>query len=143
MDNKYHNGLSSATRGKERQMFYDSIQFKAMEGSLNALSMKQEVVLTNIANVDTPDYKVKDFNFSNVLEDLCRNDSEDGKSEYRFVGSVTERDETSTLLDGNNVDMEEQSLELYSTYLQSSAIIQKMNSTIADFRYVLTQSSFK
>ena len=124
-------------------MFYDSIQFKAMEGSLNALSMKQEVVLTNIANVDTPDYKVKDFNFSNVLEDLCRNDSEDGKSEYRFVGSVTERDETSTLLDGNNVDMEEQSLELYSTYLQSSAIIQKMNSTIADFRYVLTQSSFK
>lgn len=129
-------------------MFFDSIHFKAMEGSLNALSTKQEVILTNIANVDTPDYKVKDFSFSNALENACAapeisHVGMDGKRDYKFTGTITERDETSVLIDGNNVDIEEQSLELYSTYVQSSAIIQKMNMTIGDLRYVLTQANFK
>lgn len=129
-------------------MFFDSIHFKAMEGSLNALSLKQDVILTNIANIDTPDYKVKEFTFKNALESAYESseasDSKNGDEvKYNFVGTITERDETSVLLDGNNVDIEEQSLELYSTYAQHAAIINKMNSTIADFRYVLTQSNFK
>lgn len=123
-------------------MFFDSLHFKAMESSINALSLKQEVILTNIANVDTPDYKVKTFDFRNALEDAYRQ-AESGTADYEFIGTITERENTSVLIDGNNVDIEEQSLELYSTYLQHSAVIQKMNSTIADFRYVLTQANFK
>ena len=52
-------------------------------------------------------------------------------------------DTTEVLVDGNNVDVDKENLELYSTYLQSSAIINKMNSALSDLRYVLTNSNFK
>ena len=47
------------------------------------------------------------------------------------------------MVDGNSVDIDKESLELYSTFVQSSAIIQKINAQFADYRYVLTQSNFK
>ena len=49
-------------------MFFDSIQFKAMESGLAALNMKQEVITHNIANLDTPDYKAYEVSFGNTLE---------------------------------------------------------------------------
>lgn len=128
-------------------MFYDSIQFKAMESGLTALNMKQEVISHNIANIDTPDYKSYELNFGNVLEQayqsgLKKDDAENNSNAYDFKATVTRNSDTSVLVDGNNVDVDEQSLELYSTYLQSSAIIQKMNSKISDIRYVMTQANF-
>lgn len=130
-------------------MFFDSIQFKAMESGLTALNMKQEVITHNIANIDTPDYKSYELNFGNMLEQAYQTNMKDDKDErkktssYDFKVKVTKNTDTSVLVDGNNVDVDEQSLELYSTYLQSSAIIQKMNAKISDVRYVLTQSNFK
>ena len=133
-------------------MFFDSIQFKAMESGLAALNMKQEAITHNIANLDTPDYKVYEVSFGNALErayEAAKNDDENNsrknndKIEYDFKAVVKRPADISVLVDGNNVDIDEQSLELYSAYLQSSAIIQKMNAKISDIRYVLTQSNFK
>lgn len=132
-------------------MFFDSIQFKAMESGLAALNMKQEVITHNIANLDTPDYKAYEVSFGNTLErayeEAQRKDADektkDDKIDYDFKATVTRTGDISVLVDGNNVDIDEQSLELYSAYLQSAAIIQKMNSKISDIRYVLTQSNFK
>ncbi len=130
-------------------MFFDSIQFKAMESGLSALNMKQEIITHNIANIDTPDYKAYEINFGNMLErayeaDMMEDEEDrDKTTSYDFKAKITRTDDISTRVDGNNVDIDEQSLELYSAYLQSSAIIQKMNAKISDVRYVLTQSNFK
>lgn len=132
-------------------MFFDSIQFKAMESGLSALNLKQEVITHNIANLDTPDYKMYEVDFGNALEQayekIKEKDPEDRKKDenvsYDFKAVVKRPDDISVLVDGNNVDIDEQSLELYSAYLQSSAIIQKMNAKISDIKYVLSQSNFK
>ncbi len=130
-------------------MFFDSIQFKAMESGLAALNMKQEVITHNIANIDTPDYKAYEVDFGNMLEKAYQSDMRDDEevrdkeTSYDFKAKIKRTDDISTRVDGNNVDVDEQSLELYSTYIQSSAIIQKMNAKISDVRYVLTQSNFK
>ncbi len=130
-------------------MFFDSIQFKAMESGLSALNMKQEIITHNIANIDTPDYKAYEIDFGNMLErayaaDMMEDEEDrDKTTSYDFKAKITRTDDISTRVDGNNVDIDEQSLELYSAYLQSSAIIQKMNAKISDVRYVLTQSNFK
>ena len=92
----------------------------------------------NIANIDTPDYKYKYVTFENTLDEKI-----DGGRKYNFRAKVSEVEETEVLVDGNNVDVDKENLELYSTYLQSSAIIRKMNSSIADLRYVLTNTNFR
>lgn len=123
-------------------MILDSLQFKAMESGIKAMKMKQEVHTQNIANIDTPDYKMKTFSFENALEDSILK-TKDGKEKYSFEATVTERDNTENLIDGNNVDVEAENLELYSAYLQQTATIQKMNAVIGDVRYVLQNANFK
>ncbi len=122
-------------------MLFDSIDFKAMQAGLNALNEKQQVISQNLANQDTPNYKAKELNFEDVLNKSI-SDS-DGDTNYAFRTTVTESEDTYVNEDGNNVDSDKESLELYSTYLQSAAIIQKMNTSIATYRYVISQSQFK
>lgn len=119
-------------------MYLNSLAFKAMESGLKSLSVKQQVHTQNIANVDTPDYNYKYVTFESTL-----GEQKDGKRKYDFKAKVTEVENTDVLVDGNNVDVEKENLELYSAYLQSSAIIRKMNSSISDLRYVFTNSNFK
>lgn len=119
-------------------MYLDSLAFKAMESGLKQLNIKQQIHTQNIANIDTPDYKYKYVTFENTLDEKV-----DGNRKYNFKAKVTEVEDTEVLVDGNNVDVDKENLELYSTYLQSSAIIRKMNSSISDLRYVLTNTNFR
>ena len=126
-------------------MLFDSIDFKAMEAGLNALNTKQQVISQNLSNIDTPGYKAKEVSFGEVLEkELSDEDlSDNSQKDYSFETRVTQTDNTYFTTDGNNVDTDKESLELYSTYLQSSAIIQKLNSTVGNYQYVLTNASFR
>lgn len=121
-------------------MLFDSLDFKAMENSLSAAWTKQQVIAQNLANVDTPGYKAKEVSFENVL-DKAMLDRKDNR--YAFRTTITEEQNTFINPDGNNVDVDKESMELYSTYLQSAYLVQKMNAVFSNYRYVLTQSSFK
>ena len=123
-------------------MILDSFQFKAMESGIKAMSIKQQVPTQNIANLDTPDYKVKTFSFGNTLENQMKQNAKDS-IEYDFEAKVETKDNVEVLVDGNNVDIENENLELYSAYIQQAATIQKMNAVISDYRYVLQNASFK
>lgn len=119
-------------------MYLNSLAFKAMESGLKQLSIKQQIHTQNIANIDTPEYDYKFVTFENTLDEKVN-----GNRRYDFKAKVTEIDRTDVLVDGNNVDVDKEGIELYSTYLQQSAIIRKLNSSISDLRYVLTNSQFK
>jgi flagellar basal-body rod protein FlgB len=114
-------------------MLFNSIDFKAMESSLEALSIKQQVISQNMSNIETPGYKQKNVSFQNVLEDSMNGKSQD---EYDFKANVTEDDNTNINVDGNNVDTDQQSVELYSTYVQHAAIVNKINATFSNFKTV-------
>ncbi len=124
-------------------MILDSYQFKAMESGIKAMSIKQQVHTQNIANLDTPDYKVRTFSFGNALENQMKANENKDSVEYNFKAEVGMKDNVEVLVDGNNVDLEYENLELYSAYIQQAATIQKMNSVISDYRYVLQNASFK
>ena len=124
-------------------MILDSFQFKAMESGIKAMSIKQQVHTQNIANLDTPDYKVKTFSFGNTLENQMKQNTEKDSMEYDFEAKVETKDNVEVLVDGNNVDIENENLELYSAYIQQAATIQKMNAVISDYWYVLQNASFK
>lgn len=125
-------------------MLFNSLDFKALESSLNAQYLKQEIINQNLANLDTPGYKAKELSFENMLENaMSDEDIKSGKTDYSFGVKITESDATSIRVDGNNVDSDEQSLELYSSYIQSAYLIEKVNAVISNYRYVLNQTSFK
>lgn len=119
---------------------FDSLDFKAMESSLSALWTKQQVISQNLANVDTPGYKAKEVSFENVLD---REMLDKGDNRYAFKTTITQQEDTYINPDGNNVDVDKESMELYSAYLQSAYLVQKMNTTFSNYRYVMTQSTFK
>lgn len=123
-------------------MLFDSLSFKAMESSLNALDTKQQVISQNLSNIDTPGYKCKEVSFKDLLDNEINSDDK-GSKDYAFETKVTQSKNTYFTTDGNNVDTDKESLELYSAYLQSSAIIQKMNSSIGNYQYVLTNATFR
>jgi len=114
-------------------LFFDSLQFKAVESSINALSIKQQVISQNISNKETPDYKQKNVLFANVLEDAVGNND---NTKYKFQVNITDDTSTTINVDGNNVDSDQQSVELYATYLQHAALVQKMNATFTQLRVV-------
>lgn len=124
-------------------MFFDGIQFKAMESGIQAMGLKQQIHTQNIANIDTPDYKAQELSFRNVLEDKVDETTGKPYKDYQFQATVTTHDNTEVLLDGNNVDLDAEQLELYSAYIQQAAIVQKMNAVVGDYRYVLSNANFK
>lgn len=114
-------------------MFFDSLQFKAVESSISALSIKQQVISQNISNKETPNYKQKNVSFANVLEDAVSNQDD---KKYNFQVNIADDTSTTINVDGNNVDSDQQSVELYATYLQHAALVEKINATFTQLRTV-------
>jgi len=110
---------------------------KAMEKGLDMLWLKQQVISNNIANSETPGYKARSVSFYDLLQgaDQRRNTS----NNYGFKTVVTQ-DPSSIRPDGNNVDMEKESLELWRTYAQYSYLTSKISSQFKDIRYVINQA---
>lgn len=46
--------------------------FNLLERALDFRQAKHTIILSNIANVDTPDYRPRDLYFQNVLEDMVK-----------------------------------------------------------------------
>lgn len=121
----------------------DNASFKLLEQGLNATWYKQKVISQNIANNDTPDYKAKTVDFKVVLDEKCdcsyhsHDDEFCGKSKIEPRLEVTVENNTRQVIDGNNVDMEKETLALADAQYQYSAIIDQMNSSMSMLRSAL------
>lgn len=111
---------------------FDSQNVKLMQAGLDALWMKQKAHANNIANVETVGYKAKKVEFKAVLDEK--------KRKGRMDINVFENQTTSARLDGNNVDMEQEQMELWSTYAQYSYMTNKASSQMKNIRYVINNS---
>lgn len=117
-------------------MFFDTVQFKAMTSSLQALSLQQQMSLQNLANYETPNYKAKYVTFEDALKGATV--KQNGAGEYQFKARVLTDTETTVRPDGNNVDSDAESARLFQSYLQSMYLQQKITGEITNMRYVLT-----
>ena len=87
--------------------------FSQLEGFLSLTSRRQTVIASNMANIDTPGYHTQDINFEQELGKAMAGPS-DGNPHVALhqVNGLMERP------DGNNVDMDRESLLLSETQLQ-------------------------
>lgn len=113
---------------------FQDVTLQAMENYMTRLSKRQQVVASNIANIDTPGYKTKDISFYATMEELLSDPSSglsglhpEQTQEWSFAPPEPEVFEVSGLPmrpDQNNVDIDREMLKLGETSFGYSMMAQ-------------------
>ena len=114
------------------------VTLDAMENYMTRLSKRQQVVASNIANIDTPGYKTQDISFHATMEELLSGPASGMKhtrpehlEEWSFVTSEPQVFEVGGLPmrpDQNNVDIDREMLKLGETSFGYSMMAQLLRS---------------
>lgn len=111
-----------------------------LQRSLDFLWSKQSCILDNMANVETPGYKVKYATFEEALENAIRSSSRSGSS-AKVREAIEETPiriheaQESTRLDENGVNITEQMVELTRNAYQQQYVMEAISS---DFSVLMT-----
>ena len=108
----------------------DSVVTVALTSALNSLSERQKVIANNIANVNTPGYKAKRVMFEDAL----------AASVKAGGGNVTATISQSlepTQLNGNNVNLDTETLSNVETTLRYQFAAQAVNGEFTSMRTAL------
>jgi flagellar basal-body rod protein FlgB len=96
---------------------FSSIQ--ALQGYLKVVSDRQQLIVSNMANVDTPGYHTKDIDFqTSIRQAMNEGNSVQFEPVSRELQGLPERP------DGNNVNIDRESLLLSQTQLQNQIGVQ-------------------
>lgn len=122
---------------------YDYIN--VLDKSADASALRNQIIGNNIANVSTPGYKRQDVSFEQDLQRALKNsryDSLDSKigsvKLSRLSGTVyTDSANFSYRLDGNNVDIENENVELASNQLKYDGLVQSMDAEFKNLKTVI------
>ena len=97
-----------------------------LDKAADASWIRNEAIANNIANVDTPGYKRQDVNFEEQLRKAMKNsryasiDERVANVDLERLNPITYRDHStlSYRLDGNNVDIDTENVELASNQIR-------------------------
>lgn len=108
---------------------------------------RNEILGSNIANVDTPGYKRKDVSFESVLSAALAKASSSSHTLTKTVRDInyhtlkptvyTDNSNLSYRLDGNNVDIDTEQIELASNQYYYKGVIDSMNQEFSRIKAVM------
>ncbi|WP_416395090.1 MULTISPECIES: flagellar basal body rod protein FlgB [unclassified Curtobacterium] len=113
---------------------FDSVTSVALQSALDGLSMRQKVIANNIANINTPNYHAEKVQFEDAL----------AKSIVDGNGATTPtvaRSLEPTNTNGNNVNLDEETLSNIDTVLRYQFATQAMNSELTSIRAAMRTTS--
>ena len=118
-----------------------------LKAAADASWTREEVLTNNIANVDTPNYKRQDVDFTTYLRSALSRTNGGSSSLTNRVNNLNYNDiaiktytDNSTLsyrIDGYNVDLSTENVELASEQINYNALIDSMNNEFSRFKTVL------
>ena len=126
---------------------YDYVN--VLDKAADASALRNKIIGNNIANVDTPGYKRQDVAFEQDLQRALKNsryeslDDKVGSVKLkRLNGTVyTDYANYSYRVDGNNVDIDNENVELASNQLKYNGIIQSMTQQFTNLKSVMGSGS--
>ena len=108
---------------------------------------REEVLTNNIANVDTPNYKRQDVEFTTYLKSALEQAGTPASTLTQKVNEAnlsgittrtyTENTTLSYRMDGNNVDLSTENAELAAAQINYNALIDSMNNEFTRMKAVL------
>ncbi len=113
--------------------------------SLDCLWKKQEVLSNNLANINTPGYKRQDVSFESQFKRALGNsryETVDDKVSHLTSTELEARIYTDSAnfsyrLDGNNVDIDTETVELASNQIKYNGLVQSMNQEFSNLKLVM------
>jgi len=121
------------------QCFSTNDSIAAMQKSLDALWLRQQVISDNIANQDTPGYKSKTVSFEELLLKTLSSPGESPFEERVLALKPKVKQDNSLSMgeDDNSVDADAENIALVRTQLQYQAMAQALSGEISRMSYVL------
>lgn len=118
-----------------------------LKTAADASWLREEVLTNNIANVDTPNYKRQDVEFTTYLKSALEQAGTPASTltqkvkEANLSGittrTYTENTTLSYRMDGNNVDLSTENAELAAEQINYNALIDSMNNEFTRMKAVL------
>lgn len=119
------------------RLIYDNTSF-ALERAASGASQRQGVLSNNIANVNTPGYVRKDFEFAEALSDAISSSGFESSAERSGIQdasrSVVMDGSTPLRMDGSNVDVDTEMASLAKNTIEYNAFIRLLNDKIGLMR---------
>ena len=112
----------------------DSVTITALGSALDALSQRQRAIADNIANINTPDYHAKRVQFEDAL---ARSVAAGDGAVTATVGESLEPTRT----DGNNVNLDTETLSSIDTMLRYQFASQAVDGSFSAVRTALRTTS--
>ncbi len=116
--------------------------FNLLHQGMDAVWKKQTVTLQNIANVETPGYKSKYVDFETIytmLKDSAGNST--GKVAAQLKAVIKEDTTTSLREDGNNVDVDKESLNLARAQIEYDYYQSKITHRLNCLQHVISEGT--
>lgn len=116
-----------------------------LDKAADASWLRNEVISNNIANVDTPGYKRQDVKFEDILQCELKYSSTESMNERvadvsidNLEGEVyTDSAGYSYRLDGNNVDIDTENVELAANQIKYEALMDSLTTEFSQLKSVL------
>ncbi|MGI6707447.1 MAG: flagellar basal body rod protein FlgB [Clostridia bacterium] len=113
-----------------------------LEKSLDAVWLRNQVISNNIANVDTPGFKSSKVEFENILRSAMENGelSSDGTAGMDGLEPVVVENRWTTMrMDGNNVDIDSEMVDLARNSIRYDALVQKISKEFGRIRMAIRE----
>jgi flagellar basal-body rod protein FlgB len=117
-----------------------------LQQSLNYSSIKNQTIASNIANVDTPNYKAKDVVFKDVLQNELSSSLAAKRThprhlsfdlEQRLSYQTVQRNNTTFNHNGNNVDIDKEMAELAQNQIYYQSLVDRINGKFNSLQTVI------
>lgn len=115
----------------------NSVPLDLLQRFLDLSAKRQELITSNIANVDTPGYRTKDIDFRGELDRILQGGSDTTPTEpfVREVPGLVARP------DGNNVSVDRESLLLSEVQLQFGIAEQVLKSQFKNLHLAINEGN--
>ena len=133
--------------GREHRMINSNVfdYVNVLSKAADAAWQRNEILSNNMSNVDTPGYKRQDIDFESQLRRAL------GNSRYETVDAkvahvtstelearvYTDSANFSYRLDGNNVDVDTEGVEIASNQIKYNGLIDSINQEFANLKLVM------
>lgn len=127
--------------------------FEVYSKALDLRSQRHQVLASNIANADTPNYKARDFDFSSAMQNALGGKAAGGTLPMRLSarahldgsggrGSpvLQYRTEHQSAVDGNTVDMDVERAQIADNALQYQILTQLISNKFQGLRSAMASS---
>ena len=112
---------------------FDSVSYVAINSALDGLAARQRVIAENVANIQTPGYHAKKVQFEDALARAV-------SAGTGAASATTARSLEPTRTDGNNVNLDEETLLNVDTQLRYQLATQAVDGTFSGVRTAMRTS---